>query len=415
MFQFRFKCYVQAQVPYTTTYALHTICAVPDEFPSLPGGSNSSHPRSCVLGVDFPHRCPTSTIMLHPLAPLTGVNGRRLIKLKAQGPFSMSPNLCIYIQSCNCRHGLSLSALIHPCVLQLWSPLASCSLRPLPGIQAVRFPDDSRTFAHQLVIPGHEIVATIAQMHLRPSVYPTICSILNLTESNDKHAPCHLASIAAWADGVRRDMPWSAPLHYVGAIDDYPSEVCAFPGEHGWDGKTGVNVLAAIRNTTGILENWTGTSHSGTRMNTFANDDAANEALKFLIHFLGDMHMPLHLTGRDRGGNAIKVRWGGELTSRSPSSLSLFALTESIHGYLQTYTSFGIICSSPKPSVKLLASTLSLFPRVEWSPHCAEASTTRTSAVSWWKVFLTGGSTIFLVGHLAHQRLSSPTRSGKKC
>jgi hypothetical protein len=29
--------------------------------------------------------------------------------------------------------------------------------------------------------------------------------------------------------------------------------------------------------------------------------------LRFLVHFLGDIHQPLHLTGRDRGGN------GGEL------------------------------------------------------------------------------------------------------
>jgi len=25
--------------------------------------------------------------------------------------------------------------------------------------------------------------------------------------------------------------------------------------------------------------------------------------LRFLVHFVGDMHQPLHLTGRDRGGN----------------------------------------------------------------------------------------------------------------
>jgi hypothetical protein len=26
-------------------------------------------------------------------------------------------------------------------------------------------------------------------------------------------------------------------------------------------------------------------------------------ALRYLVHFMGDLHMPLHLTGRDRGGN----------------------------------------------------------------------------------------------------------------
>ena len=36
-------------------------------------------------------------------------------------------------------------------------------------------------------------------------------------------------------------------------------------------------------------------------------------ALKFLVHFIGDMHQPLHVgRGEDRGGNSIRVRWFGE-------------------------------------------------------------------------------------------------------
>jgi len=46
-----------------------------------------------------------------------------------------------------------------------------------------------------------------------------------------------------------------------------------------------------------------------------SQDDAANEALKFLIHFMGDMHMPLHLTGRDRGGNSNKVLFNHRQTN----------------------------------------------------------------------------------------------------
>lgn len=33
-------------------------------------------------------------------------------------------------------------------------------------------------------------------------------------------------------------------------------------------------------------------------------------ALKLLIHLVGDMHQPLHLCGRDRGGNDITVQFG---------------------------------------------------------------------------------------------------------
>lgn len=162
---------------------------------------------------------------------------------------------------------------------------------------------------------GHEIAATIAQIHLHPSVLPNMCSILNFTSTNPREPLCHLAPVATWADKLRFKMRWSAPMHYVGAVDDHPSQTCMFPGPKGWAGKRGINVLGAIRNVTGILEEWVEDERSGVLSST--RDDAANEALKFLIHFMGDMHMPLHLTGRDRGGNSDKVLFDGRQTSDS--------------------------------------------------------------------------------------------------
>lgn len=32
-------------------------------------------------------------------------------------------------------------------------------------------------------------------------------------------------------------------------------------------------------------------------------------ALRFLVHFVGDLHQPLHIGGTDRGGNAVTVNW----------------------------------------------------------------------------------------------------------
>ncbi|KAJ7467073.1 phospholipase C/P1 nuclease domain-containing protein [Mycena latifolia] len=160
---------------------------------------------------------------------------------------------------------------------------------------------------------GHEIVATIAQIHLHPSVLPTICAILNLTSPNLGEPQCHLAPVATWADTQRPNMPWSASLHFVGAVDDYPSQTCVFPGPRGWAGKDGANVLGGIRNVTDILTDWVYSNGAG--IASTYQSDVANEALKFLIHFLGDMHMPLHLTGRDRGGNSIPVLFGGQKTN----------------------------------------------------------------------------------------------------
>lgn len=85
-------------------------------------------------------------------------------------------------------------------------------------------------------------------------------------------------------------MRWSAPLHYIGALDDYPSETCLFPGKRGWAGRKDLNVLSAVKNVTGILERWVGAGRDGLGDE---DDELANEALKFLVHFMGDMHMPV--------------------------------------------------------------------------------------------------------------------------
>ena len=156
------------------------------------------------------------------------------------------------------------------------------------------------TFSYE--ISGHEIVATIAQMYLHPNVLPTLCDILEMPTSK-----CHLASVASWADQHRNQMRWSAALHYIGALDDHPSDTCAFPGPRRWAGSQGINVLDGIKNTTSLLQAW---------VEEDATDAVANEALKFLIHFVGDMHQPLHLTGRDRGGNSVKVLFGRRHTSK---------------------------------------------------------------------------------------------------
>lgn len=157
-------------------------------------------------------------------------------------------------------------------------------------------------------------MATIAQIYLHPNVLPVLCSILHPPSQSEAETPdesarsCSLSYVAAWADKFRFGMRWSGPLHYVGGKGDHPPQQCLFPGPNGWNGREGINVLGGIRNTTGLLAEWV--EAGGPEA-----DPVAEEALKFLIHFFGDLHMPLHLTGRDRGGNGDKVRWDGRITS----------------------------------------------------------------------------------------------------
>ncbi|WWC89367.1 uncharacterized protein L201_004290 [Kwoniella dendrophila CBS 6074] len=137
---------------------------------------------------------------------------------------------------------------------------------------------------------GHEMVATIAQIHLHPSTKQKLCDIL------PAEANCHLAPIAAWADQVRTRYRNTAPMHYVNGNNDHPPEHCEY-GEHGWVNED-VNVITAI-------QNFTRTVMDGKR----GRD--TDIPLRFLVHFLGDVHQPLHLTGRDKGGNGAMFLFEG--------------------------------------------------------------------------------------------------------
>lgn len=86
---------------------------------------------------------------------------------------------------------------------------------------------------------------------------------------------------------MRRERPNTAPWHYV----DIPVNAHTFDRKR--DGRDGNNVIDAIDKQAKILADTTATK--GTRA----------EALKFLVHFVGDIHQPLHCADRngDKGGN----------------------------------------------------------------------------------------------------------------
>lgn len=72
------------------------------------------------------------------------------------------------------------------------------------------------------------------------------------------------------------------------AKNDHPADHCEF-GQHGWQNED-VNVITAIQNFTRLVMD--GKDGRGTDI-----------PLRFLVHFIGDSHQPLHLSGRDKGGN----------------------------------------------------------------------------------------------------------------
>ena len=97
-----------------------------------------------------------------------------------------------------------------------------------------------------------------------------------------------LASISTWADDIRSARPETGPWHYVDISPDsagYEPKDC--PDDN--------CVVAQINKFARIL---------GDPQQPFA---ARSEALKFLVHFVGDLSQPFHAMADARGGNDIPV------------------------------------------------------------------------------------------------------------
>jgi hypothetical protein len=132
---------------------------------------------------------------------------------------------------------------------------------------------------------GHEIIAQIAEDHLTPEARQIVWAMLD---------GASLASVSNWADEIRLSRPETARWHYVnfaeGTEDYVPARDCA--------DKLGQGdcVIAAI----------------GRAVVDVTRDDASQvDALKFLVHFVGDVHQPFHAVATARGGNDIHVTFFG--------------------------------------------------------------------------------------------------------
>ena len=135
---------------------------------------------------------------------------------------------------------------------------------------------------------GHQTVAYIAQDHLTSNTSQQVRAILG--------ANGDLAAVAKWADDIKHtSRPATAPWHYI----DLPVRTNVTLTSIGQycitnDLLDQVNLdMAALKAAT-------------------ASDTNRLETLKFLVHFAGDLSMPLHCSDDgDTGGNDKKVRFYG--------------------------------------------------------------------------------------------------------
>ncbi|KAF1957323.1 hypothetical protein CC80DRAFT_547236 [Byssothecium circinans] len=143
---------------------------------------------------------------------------------------------------------------------------------------------------------GHDTVAYIAQSFLAPEATTFAKALLNDTSTS------YLANVATWADSYRStaEGSFSAPLHYIDALDSPPTS-CNVDYER--DCPEEGCIVSAIANYT--------TRVKDTSLSTVERQ----KALKWVIHFLGDIHQPLHVENLAIGGNTIDVTFNGTDTN----------------------------------------------------------------------------------------------------
>ena len=159
---------------------------------------------------------------------------------------------------------------------------------------------------------GHRITAEIGERNLNDKSKSVLRSIIG----NET-----LAELATWPDDIRSDSSWdfSQPWHFL-SIDDDEKWVGLkrAPADVGDVALTLEKLESFLRSPTakklqvsGVIEN----KYSGEKTKQ-AKTIGKREALAFYVHFIGDIHQPLHVGRRDDfGGNKVEVVWFGEDTN----------------------------------------------------------------------------------------------------
>jgi hypothetical protein len=163
---------------------------------------------------------------------------------------------------------------------------------------------------------GHEVIALLAEKHLTPHALATVNEIFraspidpSLSRYCKDGGTDAMADASSWPDDVRTLRPETPPWHYIdiplGTTHREVAKYCD-PKEH--------------------CVTWAISDELKTLRSSDADPRKKADALRFLIHFVADLHQPLHAaTNNDLGGNCVPVRFFDEQPQLRNPQLETYA------------------------------------------------------------------------------------------
>lgn len=144
---------------------------------------------------------------------------------------------------------------------------------------------------------GHRATTAVALLHFPQSNHPVHTLLANLLHNQDP------PTASLFPDKIRYipKFAYTAPWHYIDSTS-VPPETCSLNLTRDCPVDSGC-VVSAIAN------------HTARVADTSLPLWERGQSLRFMLHFFGDTHMPLHTVGWERGGNEVSVVFDGVHTS----------------------------------------------------------------------------------------------------
>jgi hypothetical protein len=140
---------------------------------------------------------------------------------------------------------------------------------------------------------GHRTVGSIAEKHLTPKA---LAGVKDLLGGQD------LAGVANWADSVRSLPAYkqTGPWHYI----NLPMGLTYDAFKNRVENMLEANVYSALVAQLRLISD------------ASVSRERKVAALKFVVHFVGDLHQPMHVSREeDKGGNTIQLNYDGQGTN----------------------------------------------------------------------------------------------------